>query len=161
MGCVSQDSYTRKSILHEPGKLGSKRTVKFPFGIGYQIKIRERKCPLRGIIQKCAPHERSPCAPKFGERSHEETFHQERCARKAAWDLARNIYKLKNLDKTTFYTPIEKRDAGTYFNETRGARIRSRFRSINAHDEQKRMKFRRDRHSEKVQNPYCGIDCHW
>ena len=32
---------------------------------------------------------------------------QERCARKAAWDLARNIYKLKNSDKTTFYIPGE------------------------------------------------------
>ena len=26
---------------------------------------------------------------KFGERSHEETLHQERCARKAAWDFAK------------------------------------------------------------------------
>ena len=56
---------------------------------------------------KVAPHERSPCAPKFGERSHEETLHQGRCARKAAWDLAKIIYKLKNSDKTTLYTPIE------------------------------------------------------
>ena len=26
-------------------------------------KIRERKGPSRGVIQKCEPHERNPCAP--------------------------------------------------------------------------------------------------
>ena len=34
-------------------------------------------------------NERSPCAPIFGERSHEETLHQERRARRVAWDLAK------------------------------------------------------------------------
>ena len=58
-------------------------------------KNREINGPSRGIVQKCAPRERSPCAPRFGERSHEKTLHQERCARKAAWDLAKNIYKLQ------------------------------------------------------------------
>ena len=53
----------------------------------HQSKIREREGPSRGI-QKCAPRERSPCAPKFEDRSHEETLFQERFARKAAWDLA-------------------------------------------------------------------------
>ena len=91
VGCVSQDSYLRKSTLREPGMLGSNRPSKFSKGKStwHQIAIRERKGPSRGIIQKCAPHERSPCAPKFGERSHEETLHQERCARKAVWDLAK------------------------------------------------------------------------
>ena len=76
--------------------LGPKHAVKFSEGTWHQIKIRERRSPSRGTIQKCALHERSPCATKFGERSHEETLHQERCARKAARDLAQNIYKLKN-----------------------------------------------------------------
>ena len=35
------------------------------------------------------------------------------------------------------FSPIEADNAGTHFAKTRGARIRSRFRSINAHDEQK------------------------
>ena len=71
------------------------------------MAVRARKGPSRGIIQKCEPQERSPCAPKFGERSHEETLQQERCARRVARDLAENIYKLKNADKGTFYSPIE------------------------------------------------------
>ena len=78
------------------------------------------------------------------ERSHEETLHQERCARKAAWDLAKNIYKLENSDNTTFNILGEVKDhVNTYrFKKTRGSRIRSRFRSISAHDEQKRIEIR-------------------
>ena len=102
LGCVSRDSYPRNSILREPGMLGSKHTVKFSKGTWHQIDIRERKGPSRGIVQKCEPHERSPCAPKFGERSHEETLIQEGCARKAAWDLAKNMYKLKNSEPGNF-----------------------------------------------------------
>ena len=55
MGCVSQDSYPRKSILRESGKLGTNHAVKLSKGTWHQITI-----PSRGIIQKCAPHEQ-PC----------------------------------------------------------------------------------------------------
>ena len=95
------------SILRESGKLGSKHTVKVSKSTWHLIKIRERKGPSRSIIQKCAPHERGRRAAKFEERSHEETLHKERCARKAAWDLAKHVYKLKNSHKTMFYVPGE------------------------------------------------------
>ena len=65
LGCVSQDSSPRKSILREPGMLGSKHAVKFSKGAWHQIKLRDRKGPSRGIIPKRAPHERSPCPPKI------------------------------------------------------------------------------------------------
>ena len=39
------------------------------------------------------------------DRSHEETERQQRCARSKAWNLAKNIYKLKEKDKATFYSP--------------------------------------------------------
>ena len=45
---------------------------------------------------------------KFEDRSHEENETQERCAQSRAWNLAKNIYKLKENDKTTFYSPAEK-----------------------------------------------------
>ena len=35
------------------------------------------------------PHQRNPNAPKFEDRSQEETEWQERCAREAAWRLAK------------------------------------------------------------------------
>ena len=55
-----------------------------------------------GIIPNCVLHERTSCAPMSEDRSHEETLHLERCARKPAWDLTKNIHKLWNSDKTTF-----------------------------------------------------------
>ena len=42
-GCVSQDSYPRKSIPREPGTLGSKHTVKFFKDTLHLIEIRERR----------------------------------------------------------------------------------------------------------------------
>ena len=48
-----------------------------------------------------------PYAVKFEDRSQEENERQVRCARGKAWNLARNIYKLKEKDKATFYSPTE------------------------------------------------------
>ena len=84
-------------------KIGIKTRRQILQGHLAPIKVRERKGPSRGMIPKCEPHERSFCAPKFGERSHEETLHQERCALRVAWDLAKHIYKLRNADKATFF----------------------------------------------------------
>ena len=39
---------------------------------------------------------------KFEDWSHEETERQQRCAQSKAWNLAKNIHKLKEKDKTTF-----------------------------------------------------------
>ena len=44
---------------------------------------------------------------KFEDRSQEETDRQQRCARSKAWNLAENIYKLKEKDQVTFYSPAE------------------------------------------------------
>ena len=49
-----------------------------------------------------------PNAVKFEDRSQEETARQERCARGKAWILVRNIYKLKEKHKATFYSPANK-----------------------------------------------------
>ena len=68
------------------------------------------------MIQKCELHERNPCAPRFEERTEDETLQQERCARKVAWHLAKSVYKLKNVDKGTFFSRIEiKGNAGAHF----------------------------------------------
>ena len=55
------------------------------------------------------PHERSPNAPKFEDQSQEETEWQERCAREAAWRLAKSIRKLKVHERATFFSPSENR----------------------------------------------------
>ena len=53
------------------------------------------------------PHQRSPYAMKFEGRSQEETESQQRCAGGKVWNLAKNIYKLKEKDNATFYSPLE------------------------------------------------------
>ena len=72
-----------------------------------QASIREKKGPSLGKT-KVYPRQRSHHAPKFEDRSHEETGRQQRCAQSKAWDLANNIYKLKENDRTTFFSPTKK-----------------------------------------------------
>ena len=55
------------------------------------------------------PHERSPNAPKFEDRSQEETEWQEQGAREAAWKLVKNVLKLKEHERATFFSPSENR----------------------------------------------------
>ena len=65
--------------------------------------------PTLGMICPGDPHQRNPNAPKFEDRSQEETEWQERCAREAAWKLAKNVLKLKEHHKTAFFSPSENR----------------------------------------------------
>ena len=55
------------------------------------------------------PHQRNSNAPKFEDRSQEETEWQERCAREAAWKLAKNVLNLKEHERATFFSPSENR----------------------------------------------------
>ena len=82
-------------------------TIKSSGRAWYDFQIWERKGPSRGVVQKGESHERNPCAPKFEERTLEETSRQEESARKAAWDLERKILKLKAEDRATLYSPVD------------------------------------------------------
>ena len=92
---------------------------------GNTLKLRKEKGPSRGVTQKCEPHKRYPCDPKFEERTQDETLHEEGCSRRAAWDLAKNVYELQNTDTATFYSPIEASPKPAPISKiTRGTRIR-------------------------------------
>ena len=95
----NRSRFYRKSTT----SLGSDRIVRFSKGTLHHLQSRERKGPSQGYIQKCAPHERGPDAPKFEERTQEKALGQERCARRGAWDLAKHVYKLNEKDKATFF----------------------------------------------------------
>ena len=69
-----------------------------PTCIARHTKIRDQN-PSLGHICPGEPHQRSPNAPKFEDRW------QERCAREAAWRLAKNIKKKKH--KTAFFSPSQ------------------------------------------------------
>ena len=79
--------------------------VKFTKAIARHTKIRDQN-PSLGYICPGEPHERSPNAPKFEDRSQEETEWQEQGAREAAWKLAKSVLKFKEHERATFFLKI-------------------------------------------------------
>ena len=82
--------------------------VKFTKAIARHTKIRDQN-PSLGYICPGEPHQRSPNAPKFEDRSQEETEWQEQGAREAAWKLTKNVLKLKEHERAKFLSPSENR----------------------------------------------------
>ena len=72
--------------------LGRVRRVRFTKATQRHADIRENKGPSLHKIQVKLPHQRSPHAMKFEDRSQEEIKRQERCARGDAWRLEKNIF---------------------------------------------------------------------
>ena len=87
--------------------LGPIRRVQFTQSTLRQASVWENKGPSVGQMQVKFPHQRSPYAMKIEGRSQEETERQQRCARGKAWNLAKNLYKLKAKHKATFCSPSE------------------------------------------------------
>ena len=91
LGCVFQDMTPPKSILRKSTDMPKTiQRVKFKKAIARHTKIRDQN-PSLGYICPGEPHERSPNAPTFEDRSQEETEWQELGAREAAWKLAKNV----------------------------------------------------------------------
>ena len=109
LGCVFQDMMPPKSILRKGTDMPKPiQRVKFTKAIARHTKIRDQN-PSLGYICPGEPHERSPNAPKFEDRSQEETEWQEQGAREAAWKLAKNVLKLKEHQRATFFSSPENR----------------------------------------------------
>ena len=70
------------------------RRVKFTKAVVRHADIRDQN-PSLGLICPGEPHQRSPNAPKFEDRSQEETEWQEQGAREAAWKLAKSVLRFK------------------------------------------------------------------
>ena len=82
--------------------------VKFTKAIARHADIRDPN-PSLGMLCPSELHLRSPNAPKFEDRSQEETEWQEQGAREAAWKLAKSVLKLKEQERATFFSPSENR----------------------------------------------------
>ena len=109
LGCVFQEMEPPKtsSILRKSSNiLKPIRCVQNTKAVLRHANIRDQN-PSLGMICPSDPHQRNPNAPKFEDRSQEETEWQERCAREAAWRLAKNIQKLKEKYKAAFFSPSE------------------------------------------------------
>ena len=93
LGCVFQDMKPPKSILLKSTDVQKPiQRVRFTKVIARHIKIRDQN-PWLGYICPGDPHQRSPDAPKFEDRSQEETEWQERRAREAASKLVKKSSK--------------------------------------------------------------------
>ena len=109
--------------------LGPIRQVRFTKSTLRQASIQENKGPSLGKIQLNVPHQRSPHAVKFEDRSHEETERQQRCARSKAWNLAKNKNKLKEKDQAIFFSPTDEWSlAAASTKKTGGMGVCGRFR---------------------------------
>ena len=109
LGCVFQDMTPPKSILRKSTDMPKPiQRVKFTKAIARHNKIRDQN-PSVGDTCPGEPHERSPNAPKFEDRSQEERERQEQGAREAAWKLAKSVFKLKEHQRATFLSPLENR----------------------------------------------------
>ena len=109
LGCVFHDMKPPKSILRKSSDMQKPiQRVKFTKAIARHTKIRDQN-PSLGYICPGEPHQRSPNATKFEDRSQEETEWQEQGAREAAWKLAKNVFKLKEHERATFFSPSENR----------------------------------------------------
>ena len=108
LGCVFQDMTPPKSILRKSADMPKTiQRVKFKKAIARHTKIRDQK-PSLGYICASEPHQRSPNAPKFEDRSQEGTEWQEQGAREAAWKLAKSVLKLKEHQRAAFFSPSGK-----------------------------------------------------
>ena len=109
LGCVFQDMEPPKSILRKSSDMQKPiQRVKFTNAIARDTKTRDQN-PSFGYICPGEPHQRSPNAPKFEDRSLEETEWQEQGAREAAWKWAKSVLKLKEKNKATCFSPSENR----------------------------------------------------
>ena len=110
-GCVFQDMEPPKSssILRKSSNTRKPiRCVRCTKAVVRHANIRDQN-PSHGMICPGDPRQSDPNAPKFEDRSQEKTEWQERCAREAAWKLAKISWKLKEKDKTAFFSLSENR----------------------------------------------------
>ena len=107
LGCVFQDMTPPKSLLRKGTDMPKPiQRVRFTKAIARHTKIRDQN-PSLGMICPVEHHQRSPNAPKFEDRSPEETEWQEQGAREAAWKLAKSVLKLKEHERATFFSRSE------------------------------------------------------
>ena len=110
LGCVSQDVEPPESAAISrkgPKVLGPIRRLRFTRAALRQANIREGRGPSLNKIHVKRPHQRSPYAVKFEDRSQEETERRERCAVETRGHLPRiSISSNKGRELHSFRQPV-------------------------------------------------------
>ena len=99
------------------------KRVRFTKSTLRHASIREKKGRSLGKINVKDPHQRSPYAMKFEDRSHEESERQQRCARRKAWNLAKNITSSKK--KTRLHSSFPQRNGYSRLRQQKSRRKES------------------------------------
>ena len=91
-GCVFQDMAPPKSssILREETEANPMCSIHYSH-VTSSLHSRPKSIARKDFPSD--PHQRNPNSPKFEDRSQEKAEWQERCAREAAWRLAKHILK--------------------------------------------------------------------
>ena len=101
-GCVFQDMKPPKSFLRKSSDMQKPiHRVKFTKTNARHTKIRDQ-IPSLGYICPGEPHERSPNAPKFEDRSQEETEWQEQRCPRSSVEAGQKCVKIKGVSKSNF-----------------------------------------------------------
>ena len=136
LGCVFQDMTPPKSILRKSTDMPKPiQRVKFTKTIARHTKIRDQNPSLEYICPG-EPHQRSPNAPKFEDRSQEETMARARCPRSSV-EAGQKCTKFKGARKSNILLTFGKWCLPASTLKPGGKRICCRLRSVNAHDQQK------------------------
>ena len=110
LGCVFQDTEPLKSFTNlwkGPKILGPNSTSTIHKSNAASRRHQRKQTTFApGNTSQSSSSSQSD-AMKFEDRSYEEIERQERCACGDAWRLARNILKLKEKDKSTFFSPAD------------------------------------------------------
>ena len=108
MGGENQDSYQRKAILRESGKWDRNTPSNFPKALGTILEYGKERVH-REVLSKSVRLMSVVLARQNSRKDHMRRPCTKKDARKAAWDLAKNIYRLKHSDKTVFCVPGEEK----------------------------------------------------
>ena len=112
LGCVFQDKEPPKSAStwRKSSKIQKPiQRVKCTKAVLLHADIRDQN-PSLGSICPRDPRQRNPDAPKFEDRSQEETEWQERCFCESAWRLVKSVLNRKRRKtKAVFFSPLENR----------------------------------------------------
>ena len=138
--CVFQNVEPPKRKIYEGTKsLAPKRSVHVTKGTLRHVKIRERKGPSQGVIQNTGKSERAALMlrnlridVKKEPRSKHDALAESRGKGQKVF------FKVKERTKATFFSPLDVWClTAPSLNETKWKKKCGRFRSLNAHVEQK------------------------
>ena len=130
LGCVSQDSDALVSQGRKSRGNPMQKVLK-PIQRVRFTKSTQRQCEYPGKERDHrweknnvkVPHQRSPYAVKFEDRSHEETERQQRCARSKAWNLAKTYTSSKK--KTRLHPTFPRRNGYSRLRQQKSRRKES------------------------------------